>query len=1152
MGWPMDPLMWLAAKLLLSGDVEENPGPRVWTCIICDKQITNRQTSFRCNYEDHWVHQKCTNTNTRQYTNSWVCSIHSAQTSPDRQKRLPSLNKTPPSGPPDPQPDIPLPNNRPNGQKKTIKNLNILQININGLNKKIDELSILATEQEIDILTIQETKLKTTSKTPNLPNYTPVRLDRAHRDGGGLLTYIRNDITFTNTKIPPNINTQSTEIQTIKIHLSNHKHIHLTNIYIPPRDCNNPITDNDITNCLIYCTSLTNSIITADINAHHRTWYSPTTDHRGSLIADILLNSNHLILNHDTPTRIPARDQQPTSPDITTATDNLHQNMTWKTIQELNSDHMPIKIELNTKTKYRLIRHRHTYTNYKKANWTEYTRQIENNLTDIAPPNDVHLANKIMTNLILSADKHYIPRGRIKDRLKLLPENVRNEIKTRNRIRTADQHDERLHRINQEIDRDIQQYKTNLWKEHLDKNWDHRQNTQILWKTIAGLSNKRPPQAYNRTITFNDKIAITNKDIAKAFNKQFINSSIHKTNRQTDRKINNLTGDPIDITIDNTMTAIQLTKNNNSTGPDNVNIKHLKHLGPKALDYMTKIFKISLNNNIIPQKWKLAKIVPVIKSNKDPGEGTSYRPISLLSPIAKTLEKIILPYITNNIPIIPHQHGFKTKHSTITALHKINKHIVEGFNNKKPPARTIVVALDMSKAFDTVNSYKLINKLLNTDIPPIILKYIANYIKSRKAYTIYNNETSKQQQFKAGVPQGGVLSPTLFNVYTSDLPYPPPNVKNVTYADDITIYASHTNYRIAQQTIQPYLKDIHDWTKTNDLKLNAGKTTTTLFTPDPAEYSTELTLNIENTRLPTVKNPKILGLTLDPKLTYNEHIKQTTKKANKSLKILKTLTATKWGKQKETLINTYNAITRPVMEYASTIWAPITAQTNLNKLQIIQNTALRIATGCTQDTNVTHLHDETKILPLDKHLRLHGSQQRQQAQHPDHPLHDLTTRPPPDRYKKQSIFQNNNNYTYNRDIEPDHANNETIKQNMKDIHTDITENYLTTRPNNKVLNRQSLEINKTEETLTRNTRRKLAQLRTNKSPLLTTYLHKIDPDTHLTPDCPLCNRHEHDTRHLFKCTELQTDLKVEDLWQNPVAVAELLDRWGGKLGWPRD
>ena len=83
-----------------------------------------------------------------------------------------------------------------------------------------------------------------------------------------------------------------------------------------------------------------------------------------------------------------------------------------------------------------------------------------------------------------------------------------------------------------------------------------------------------------------------------------------------------------------------------------------------------------------------------------------------------------------------------------------------------PPAPTITVALDMSKAFDTINIHTLIRKLLQTNIPGSIIKFIANYIKGRKAYTTYRNYTSKQRQFKTGVPHGGVLSPTLFNTYT--------------------------------------------------------------------------------------------------------------------------------------------------------------------------------------------------------------------------------------------------------------------------------------------------------------------------------------------------------------------------------------------------
>ena len=120
--------------------------------------------------------------------------------------------------------------------------------------------------------------------------------------------------------------------------------------------------------------------------------------------------------------------------------------------------------------------------------------------------------------------------------------------------------------------------------------------------------------------------------------------------------------------------------------------------------------------------------------------GTSYRPISLLSVIANTLEKKLLLYITYNIPHISTQHGFKSNHSTITALHNKNNTIATGLNQNKPPERTITIALDMGKVFDTVNIHTLTYKLHQTNIPHTIIKYIANYINGHKTYTTFRNK----------------------------------------------------------------------------------------------------------------------------------------------------------------------------------------------------------------------------------------------------------------------------------------------------------------------------------------------------------------------------------------------------------------------------
>ena len=223
-------------------------------------------------------------------------------------------------------------------------------------------------------------------------------------------------------------------------------------------------------------------------------------------------------------TRVPNTTlQQTSSPDITMVSNTLYNWISWTTQHALSSDHLPLITTINIRHDYRLQQNRRTFTNCKKADWTQFTDWRANTC------------------------------------------------------------DPALKLLNEEITSGIQKHKQNIWKEHLDAHWDHRHNAHTLWKTIHGLSNRAPPHTLNTSITFNNKIATTPKHIANCFTIQFTNTvkhATHKTNRHINRATNNIQGYNITLTTSQVQEAIKQSKNNNSQGPDKLNIRHLKHIGP--------------------------------------------------------------------------------------------------------------------------------------------------------------------------------------------------------------------------------------------------------------------------------------------------------------------------------------------------------------------------------------------------------------------------------------------------------------------------------------------------------------------------------------------------------------------------------------------
>ena len=212
---------------------------------------------------------------------------------------------------------------------------------------------------------------------------------------------------------------------------------------------------------------------------------------------------------------------------------------------------------------------------------------------------------------------------------------------------------------------------------------------------------------------------------------------------------------------------------------------HLKKLAQGAINYLTNIFNLFQLDRYLKAMIK-AMIILILKPGKDNNIGMKWRPISLLCPAAKTLEKLLLPKILTHIPFHPAQHGFRSKHFTCTALSTITA----DFSRKKPAHRTVLAALDQTAAFDNVDHQQLLDCVFNPNMPSAIRRWLHNYMQNRRAKVHFWQIESKSRNVKTGVIQGGVLSPALFNYYLADFPTPPPNIKLIKYADDITIYTS--------------------------------------------------------------------------------------------------------------------------------------------------------------------------------------------------------------------------------------------------------------------------------------------------------------------------------------------------------------------------
>ena len=1060
-------------------------------------------------------------------------SSSSSSPSPPNTSPINSQNPQTPSIPHTPSHNTPPP---------PISINSILQLNCNGIQNSHSEIASLLHNKNILIAAIQETKLTPSSNLRPFPNFTTLRRDRpGGTRGGGLIILIHHSISFTPLPTDHLFPNDST-IEHLAISATiNSLPINIYNIYIPPISSCPPNYTPDLEALL---SPQDDSIVLGDFNAHSPAWFSQTSDTRaaarGQSILDSLTSSNLVLLNSDSPTRLPSSGN-PSSPDLTIVTPEIVPDLEWSTITTLNSDHLPILIHLHGSfSSDSPDPPRQTFDNFRKADWISFTRETERAFTQLGRPTSCSTGEIQFRRILLSSARHFIPKGHIPNHIPDLPDSTKQLIRQRDSLRSTNPTHPHIHDLDLQITKDISDSNRKKWI-HTVETCSHKHNTSRFWNLLKSLSSKETRTAPNQPITFNHTTLSTPRTIATAFNRQFTSIVPHSsdpTARRVKRKLVKL--HPLDtnlslFTVHSVSRAIRDSGNSRAPGPDGLTIHHLKHLGPLGLQYLTDLYNLSIQHSDIPSIWKTSTIVPIPKPGKPLDLGPSYRPISLLSPAIKVLERLLLPQL-NTLPLSPTQHGFRTRHNTTTALIPLTHVVASGFNQPRPPHRTLTMAIDFSRAFDMVNHTKLITSLTQTTLPHNTVRWLSAYLRGRMARCRYLNTTSPHRHAHVGVPQGSCISPVLFNFFVSSYPSSP-DFSSTSYADDFTDSYTSPDIPTAASALSAHARLVADWADERGLAVSYPKSTITLFTSDNQQSHIHPHVLLRDSRLPLDRNPRILGVTFDPHFNFSKHVSSLISRITPRLNIIRALAGTSWGQQRETILITFKSLIRSIVTYAAPIWYPNASPSNIQKLQSLQNSALRIATGCVKMTDPHHLHTETQTLPVSDHLSLLCAQFLSRTLIPSHPSHLFTSAPSGPRnirHTLQSKFLPTvAPYLTNGTLPPDQ-----YKPTLQALHTSAVRSAIDSRNPNRVLLAHPPPVSDEELSLPRIYRTTLSQLRSGFCPALKTYLARVGR----APDdlCPSCRGSPQTPSHLFSCPSHPTPLKVEDLWSRPVRASLFL------------
>ena len=386
----------------------------------------------------------------------------------------------------------------------------------------------------------------------------------------------------------------------------------------------------------------------------------------------------------------------------------------------------------------------------------------------------------------------------------------------------------------------------------------------------------------------------------------------------------------------------------------------LKHLPFRSLDSLLCIFNQVWHAGILPDSWKESIVIPVPKPGKDSSNPANYCPIALTSCICKTIQRMVndrlVWFLEKNQLIATVQSSFRKQRGTLDHLVRFETFIPEAFIKKE---HIVSVFFDLESAYDTTWKYGIMNDLHDFGIRGRLAYFIPAFFNERQFRVRVGDTLSNPHEQEMGVPQGGILSVTLFSVKINNIVKSVcPCVECFLYVDDFCICYRSKHMHTIERQLQQMLNNLSKWPSENGFKISKTKTKCMHFCQSK-KLHLDPELILDGVQIEVVPEFKFLGLLLDSKLSFIPHINCLSNKCHKALNLLRVVSSMDWGADRKVLLRLYRTLVRSKLDYGCIVYGSAPNLTlTLRKLDSIHNQGLGLALGAFRTSPVNSLYAE--------------------------------------------------------------------------------------------------------------------------------------------------------------------------------------------------